>query len=268
MSVVGNASATPDLKVLKGKIKSLSPYAVDKTLSVNGASADAKMTGDELAKRVKTSDIADNLTTDSADKVLSAKQGKALKNAVNTAQAAAESAHGVASNAVDCANDALRKANNAETAATNAQAAAEEAMNALTGGEGSVEERLKNAILNTGGKMTGALEVIAPTQPSHAVNKEYVDNLRKIVTATLYASQWVESVAPFTQTINVEGVTADADSAPHICLVLSDDPETAYDQMDAFACVSKGVTGNGTIRFTCFEEKPEIDITLQIEVHG
>lgn len=263
MSVVGNAAATPDLKVLKGKIRSLSPYSIDKTLSVEGASADAKATGDELAKRVKTSDIADNLTTETSGKVLSAKQGKVLKNAVDTARTLAEGAKNTAESAVEAAGNAQAKAEEATAAASSAQASVEELMETVTGVEGSVKDTLQT----TGGTMTGALNVIEPTEPTHAASKEYVDSLRKIVTATVYATQWLETSAPYTQTIKVDGVTAESNSAPHICLVCSDDPDTAYDEMEAFGCVSKGVTGDGTITFTCFEDKPSIDFILQIEVN-
>lgn len=52
--------------------------------------------------------------------------------------------------------------------------------------------------------MTGNLSIPAPSEPLHAVNKEYVDTKEK--TATLTVSGWSGS-GPYTQTIAVEGMT-------------------------------------------------------------
>lgn len=78
MSIIGN---NEEKKSLNGKIVQIP--TVDKTLSKSGYSADAKVTGDALKKKVNITDIVDNLTTDNANKPLSAKQGAELKRRVD-----------------------------------------------------------------------------------------------------------------------------------------------------------------------------------------
>lgn len=78
MSIIGN---NEEKKSLNGKIVQIP--TVDKTLSKSGYSADAKVTGDALKKKVNITDIVDNLTTDNANKPLSARQGAELKRRVD-----------------------------------------------------------------------------------------------------------------------------------------------------------------------------------------
>ena len=72
MSVEGNVKDVESLKALRGTIRYIPK--VDETLSKRGYSADAKVTGDALAERVRFNDIADNLTTDDPEKAASARQ--------------------------------------------------------------------------------------------------------------------------------------------------------------------------------------------------
>lgn len=67
--------------VVKGKIRVIP--SIDKTLKKANKCADAKATGDALKNKVNTSDIVDNLATSDSTKPLSAKQGAALKKAVD-----------------------------------------------------------------------------------------------------------------------------------------------------------------------------------------
>lgn len=66
---------------IHGKLTQLP--TVDKTLSIPGSSADAKVTGDALARKVNVTDIVDNLTTDTDKKPLSASQGVELKRQID-----------------------------------------------------------------------------------------------------------------------------------------------------------------------------------------
>lgn len=68
-------------KSIKGKITSIPK--VDTTLSKEGQCAEAKATGEALNNKVNLRDIADNLTTADASKVLSANQGVELKKLID-----------------------------------------------------------------------------------------------------------------------------------------------------------------------------------------
>lgn len=141
MSLEGYAEAVNNLNVLRGKISNLSPYALDKTLSAEGVSADAKAVGDALEKKVSYSDIVNDLVTLDTDKPLSAAQGVALMQYVNdligtsevmgesitTAQSTADNAQTAAFNAQATADTAATTAEEAQFAATAAQEAAEAA---------------------------------------------------------------------------------------------------------------------------------------------
>ncbi len=56
---------------------------VDKTLTQDDVAADAKAVGDALSKKVSTTDIVDNLSSNRADKPLSAKQGLELDRRIS-----------------------------------------------------------------------------------------------------------------------------------------------------------------------------------------
>lgn len=119
-------------------------------------------------------------------------------------------------------------------------------------------------LLKSGGTMTGELNVLTPTNDDNAANKAYVDAKHITATATLLASGWSSS-APYTQTVTVAGVLA-ADN-PHISPVYSDTLATAIAQKEAWEAVSKAVAAEGTITFSCFEDKPTTDIPIQVEVN-
>lgn len=80
---------------------------------------------------------------------------------------------------------------------------------------------------------------------------------------TLLYSGWSES-APYKQTIEADVTKEDT---PHVGMVPNEDVEIAMAQEEAWACVSRGVTADGSITFTCYEDKPEVDINLMIEVN-
>lgn len=83
-------------------------------------------------------------------------------------------------------------------------------------------------------------------------------------TLTISASGWSSGV-PYTQTISVSGILATDN--PHISPMYSDNLETALAQKEAWAMVSRGKTAVNAITFFCFEDKPEVDIPVQIEVN-
>lgn len=87
--------------------------------------------------------------------------------------------------------------------------------------------------------------------------------LHVTTTATL-STTWSGS-GPYTQALSVAGILST--DTPHIMPVYSTTNSTAITQKEAWACVSKAETSDGTITFTCFEEKPTTAIPIQIEVN-
>lgn len=129
----------------------------------------------------------------------------------------------------------------------------------------------KNACLPTsGGTMTGNIDmggnalknVKAPTAAADCATKDYVDGKRKTFTATV-GTGWTGS-GPYTQTVAVSGILAS--DMPHVVPVYDADNTTAQAQREAWGCVSRGVAAAGGIQFTCFGDKPETAIPIQIEV--
>lgn len=129
----------------------------------------------------------------------------------------------------------------------------------------------KNACLPTsGGTMTGNIDmggnalknVKTPTAAADGATKGYVDEKRKTFTATV-GTGWTGS-GPYTQTVAVSGILAS--DMPHVVPVYDADNTTAQAQREAWGCVSRGVAAAGGIQFTCFGDKPETVIPIQIEV--
>lgn len=121
MSVTGSATPTDNLNVLKGKISSLSPYALDQTLSVFGSAAESSAVGKALNQKINYGDIADNLETNESGVPLSAKQGVLLVKRMNdinsslvkdidTVRTTADDATKISQNSVIVSENALKVA--------------------------------------------------------------------------------------------------------------------------------------------------------------
>lgn len=94
--------------------------------------------------------------------------------------------------------------------------------------------------------------------------KEYVDAKHFLATVSLPAASWVGDAAPYTQTVTVSGILAT--DFPHVTPVYSSTLATALAQKEVWSMVNMGVPGAGEITFTCFEDKPTVEIPIQIEV--
>lgn len=136
---------------------------------------------------------------------------------------------------------------------------------------GNAEKNAKNASLpKAGGTMHGGIDMggngltdlKTPSAAADGATKGYVDGKRKTFTATV-GTGWAGS-GPYTQTVTVAGVLAT--DMPHVVPVYDADNTTAQAQREAWGCVSRGVAAAGGIQFTCFEDKPETAIPIQIEV--
>ena len=128
----------------------------------------------------------------------------------------------------------------------------------------------------SGGTMTGALNVLTPTENNHAVPKKYADDLHEtakkyaddkhlLLTVAVTADGWTGDAAPYTQTIAVADILET--DRPHWSVVYSEDAGTYLEEKDAFSLVDDLDTAEGSVTFTCFEDKPETDITIQLEVN-
>jgi hypothetical protein len=133
-------------------------------------------------------------------------------------------------------------------------------------------DALNRKLDKTGGNMTGNIDMGSkritnlgtPISTSEAVSKGYVDAKHMIATVSLPASGWSGS-APYTQTVPVDGISKN--DKPHWGVVYSDDVETKLAQKESFAVVDDLDTADGSVTFTCLEEKPEVDLTIQMEVN-
>ena len=133
-------------------------------------------------------------------------------------------------------------------------------------------ESLNKLLPKAGGTVTGEINMGGnqvtglgtPTENQDAATKEYVDDKHISKTATI-TTTWSGSSAPYTQDVSVSGILAS--DTPHITPVYSTTNSTAITQKEAWGCVSKAVTSDGKITFTCFEEKPTTAIPIQIEVN-
>lgn len=118
----------------------------------------------------------------------------------------------------------------------------------------------------SGGTMTGKITGIStPTSNTDCANKSYVDTKATVhsYTASL-STTWTGTSAPYTQSISISGILST--DKPHITPVYSTTNATAILEKKAWNCISKAVTSAGKITFTCFEEKPTQELSLQIEV--
>ena len=110
------------------------------------------------------------------------------------------------------------------------------------------------------GKAALRQEILAAAQGA----KDYADSLRLLKTVTLPAGGW-SAAAPYTQTVAVEGILAT--DTPHYGVVYSSAAATALAEKEAFSLLDDLDTANGSVTFTCFEEKPEVNLTVQMEVN-
>jgi hypothetical protein len=131
----------------------------------------------------------------------------------------------------------------------------------------SGKEIAQAALARTGGEMTGHMTVLEPAADGNPATKKYVDGVvsrtHMTATVTLLTSGWSGS-APYTQTV---AVAVTADDAPHVCLIPDENAPSVVAQEESWGCVSRGVTADGSITFICYEEKPEVDLHIQMEVN-
>ena len=129
------------------------------------------------------------------------------------------------------------------------------------------------ALPKTGGAMTGPIAMGGsrvtglgtPTDAGDASTKGYVDGKHFLATVSLPAADWVGDAAPYTQTVAVPGMLET--DTPHYGVVYSGTAEEKASRKEGFSLVDDLDTAAGSVTFTCFEEKPEVDLTVQLEVN-
>lgn len=132
-----------------------------------------------------------------------------------------------------------------------------------------VGDKLSEKLSTRGGSMLGILDmsgrsitnVADPTVGKSAANKDYVDGKHILFTVTLYAANW-SGEGPYVQTVS-NSVIQKTDY-PHYGLIYNGDTDA---EDEAFSMIHKVETDTGTVTFTCFSYKPDIDITVQLEVN-
>lgn len=138
-------------------------------------------------------------------------------------------------------------------------------LNELLDGDtvGELIAAINGKLSKSGDTMTGNLSIPVPVDADHAVNKGYVDTLD--VPATLTASGWSGESAPFTQTVQVDGLT-DKKRAM-VYPVWPEDAEEAEALNDEAAKVRDCKKTGGSITFICWTDKPIMDIPIIVEVY-
>ena len=215
--------------ILRGKISNVTPLTLDETLTLEGASADAKAVGDAIneakSEAQRYTDAHSNIKTN-PHSVTAEQVG--LGNVDNTADLYKPVSFAQA----EAINEAKTVGVEAQSMATNAQTATDEAK---------------------------ALAQTAQETADKAVTAEYVDSKHFEGTVTLRATGW--NGTPYSQTVALEGIL-ETDN-PHYTAVLSGNVL----KKEAFALVDELETTDGYLTFTCLGEKPEMDLTIQLEVN-
>lgn len=105
-----------------------------------------------------------------------------------------------------------------------------------------------------------------PNEYNDVANKSYVDSKNKITSLTLIADNWVGDAAPYTQTVSVEGITANDNPILVSMLAAGTNPDMQKEYNKAFGIISSGagLTEDGSVTF-CVYSKPTMDITIGLK---
>lgn len=138
--------------------------------------------------------------------------------------------------------------------------------NELTG----VTSELVGARIGSDGKLyilTGDTTLSDTVEAARQAALEATEGMkREVISVTLTAEGWT-STAPYKQTVQVPGMTADKDFlAPYI--EPTGDESIDADAQNALSCISGGETSEGAVTFYCYEEKPTTTITIYMVDKG
>ena len=134
---------------------------------------------------------------------------------------------------------------------------------------GEAKALAEKALPKAGGTMTGSIAMGGskvtglgtPVEAGDAASKAYVDGKHWVGSVTLPVSGW----AGLVQTVAVPGILET--DTPHYGVVYSGTASEKAAQKDAFNLIDDLDTAAGSLTFTCFEEKPAVGLTIQLEVN-
>ncbi len=223
------------LYTLRGTIANVTPLTLDKTLSLEGASADAKAVGDainEAERKVNDSLNAHEESYQNPHKVTAEQVGLGnvdntsdMDKPVSTAQAEA------IAEAKKSGLDALAIANEAKEVSDGAEMLAEEAK---------------------------AIAHAAQLLADKCVTAEYVDAKHFTGTVTLPVSGWSGG----SQDVTIVGILET--DMPHWGCVYG---TNKLAEKEAFALVDELATSDNKLTFRCFGDVPTVALTIQWEVN-
>ena len=169
------------LHTLRGKISNVTPLTLDKTLTLEGASADAKAVGDAITA-AKTE--AKEQTKAHADLKTNPHEVTAEQVGLGNCDNTADIDKPVSKAQAEAIAEAKKAGTDAQTAAENAQTAAENAQKAAD-----------NALAKAGGTMSGDINMDGnhisglptPTEDSDIITKMYMETY---ITDTFLGGAW------------------------------------------------------------------------------
>ena len=176
----------------------------------------------------------------------------------------------IANSAKNTADSALPKSGGTMTGAINMNGQSISGLNDPTEATQAARKAYVDLMLpKSGGTMTGSITMGGnkmtglgtPTATGDAATKEYVDGKRFTKTATI-TTEWA-GIGPYSQNVSVPGILAS--DMPHVTPVLYADAY-AVARVENWQKISMAEAVADGIKFTCFEEKPTMELGIQIEV--
>lgn len=109
--------------------------------------------------------------------------------------------------------------------------------------------------LRIAGDMSG-LTFVTKDEFDKLINTNY--------TGMLFVDDWIGDTAPYTQTINIEGLSANLH--PILDLVVSDDTTIGLSEIEEWGYISTATVSDNSITIFCYENKPTLDLNIIVKV--
>ena len=125
----------------------------------------------------------------------------------------------------------------------------------------NVDDRVDNKVDKNG---TDRLMTAAEGTKLAGIETGATKNTVIDTTCTLTVAGWTGNDAPYTQAVNVTGLLST--DKPILDLSVSSTVATGVDEIDDWALISKAESGAGTITFSCYEDIPTTELTVNVKV--